>query len=121
MLMKYVTFYVSKGNKSFHTDTLYTSTLTPATTAFKYAMLLDIAEPEMWMLLMSRKISWTNASRKQYSIPLSPDLASINEIVQKYYGRPVAFEHLPLLEWLRTVDETQAVPTAYAKRAKLFW
>ena len=84
MLMKYVTFYVSKGKESFHTDTLYTSTLTHATIAFKYAMSLDIAEPEIWMLLTSRKISWTNASRKQYSIPLSPDLASINEIVQKY-------------------------------------
>ena len=115
MLMKYVTSYVSKGKESFHTDTLYTSTLSPATTAFKYALSLDIAEPEMWVLLTSRKISWTNASRKQYSIPLSPDVASVNGIVQKYYGRPAAFEHLPLLQWLRTVDDTQAVPTAYAK------
>ena len=115
MLMKYVSSYVSKSKESFHTETLYTSTLSPATTAFKYAMSLDIAEPEMWVLLSSRKISWTNATRKQYTIPLSPDAAASNVILQKYYSRPTGFESLPLLDWLRIVNETEAVPTRYVK------
>ena len=66
MLMRYVLSYVSKSKKLIHIDTLYTSTLSPATTAFNYAMLLDIAEPEVWVIITSRKISWTNAERKQY-------------------------------------------------------
>ena len=54
MLMKYVTSYVAKGKESFLTDQLYTSTLSPAVTVLKYAMSLDIAEPEMWVLLTSK-------------------------------------------------------------------
>ena len=63
MLMKYVTSYISKGKESFCTNTLYISTLSPAITAFRYAMLLDIAEPEMWVLQTSRKLLWTNIWR----------------------------------------------------------
>ena len=115
MLMKYVTSFVAKGKESFHSDALYTSSLSPATTAFKYAMSLDIGEPEMWALLTSRKLSWTNATRKQFPIPLSPELAASSVIVQKYYARAAPFHNSTLLQWLRIVDETQAVPTRYTK------
>ena len=120
MLMKYVTSYVAKGKESFHNDQLYTATLSPAVTALKYAMSLDIAEPEKWVLLSSKKLSWTNATRKQYSIPVSPEHAASNAILQKYYTRPRALLSLSLLQWLRSVDDAQAVPLPYpAKKVVL--
>ena len=113
MLLKYVSPYVCKAKESFHNDVLYCSTLPPSITAFKYAMSLDIAAPEMWVLLLSRKISWTNASRKKLAIPSTPEIASDNSTIAKYYNWTKDCEHLSLLKWLRLFNECEAIPTQY--------
>eukprot|EP00795_Rhopilema_esculentum_P003594 gene3594-12991_t len=113
MILKYVSGYVSKSRESYHSDALYCKTLNPATCAVKYAMQLDVCEPEMWVLLSSTKISWTNATRKQIVIPNSIEKAVSNTTVQKYYNRPINYSQMSFLEWLRSFDETSAVPAPY--------
>ena len=113
MLMKYVTSHVSQGKDSFHSNVLYSSTAPPATAALKYAMSLDVAEPEMWVLLTSRKLSWTNATRKKYSLQVIPEIAAKDRVLEKYYSRSESTESLSLGGWLRIVDDTQAVPERY--------
>ena len=113
MLLKYVSSYVSKAKESFHSDALYCSSLSPSTTAIKFAVSLDIWKPEMLALLSSKKLSWTNATRKACALPTTIEKAQEWPILAKYYARPLQQEHITLLEWLRSVDETDAIPIPY--------
>lgn len=116
MLLKYVSSYVSKANESFHSDVFFCDSLAPSTMAFKYAMSLDICEPEMWALLTNIKLSWTNATRKKLNIPNTVDGVRTNSTVCKYYKREQQYKTLSLLEWLRNVDEKKTIPTEYSKK-----
>ena len=68
MPMKYVSSYVSKCKESIHTETLYTSTLSPATAAFC----------------------------KKIAIPFTSELASDNSTIINYYNCTQDCEHLSL-------------------------
>ena len=116
MILKYVASYVSKAHESFHSDALYCRSLSPSTTAIRYSMALDIAEPEMWALLSSKKLSWTNASRKQCALPTTIEKARNWSKLGKYYARAAQCENMSLLQWLHSFDETAAIPTRYAPR-----
>ena len=83
IILKYVASYVSKAHESFHNDALYSKDLNASTAAFRYAIALDMCEPEMWVLLSSKKISWTDATRKKFTVPTS-DKAETNIILRKY-------------------------------------
>ena len=47
MILKYVASYVSKAHESFHNDALYCKGLNASTAAFRYAISLDVCEPEI--------------------------------------------------------------------------
>ena len=112
-MLKNVSGYVSKGKESYHTDSLYSPFLNPATAAIRYAMHLDICEPEMWVLLSSKKISWTNAPRKQFRVPDTIEKVLSNTTIQRYYQRPSLCEHMSLLTWLCSFNDAPAVPYRY--------
>eukprot|EP00112_Aurelia_sp_Birch-Aquarium-sp1_P011530 Seg2423.4 transcript_id=Seg2423.4/GoldUCD/mRNA.D3Y31 product="hypothetical protein" protein_id=Seg2423.4/GoldUCD/D3Y31 len=76
-------------------------------------MALDIAEPEMWALFSSKKLSWTNASRKQCALPTTVQKARNWSTLTKYYARPVDCDNMSLLQWLHAFDKKAAVPTRY--------
>ena len=84
MFLKYVASYVSKAKETFHNDALYCSTLAPSYTAVKFSMSLDICEPEMWPLLNSKKLSWTNNTRKPCSLPTTLEKAELWDVASKY-------------------------------------
>ncbi len=69
MLLKYVSAYISKSHESYHKDIFYTPDICPSTAAIKYSLSLDICEPEVWVNLSCKKISWTNSMRKNSPYP----------------------------------------------------
>ena len=90
MLLKYASGYVSKGKESYHIDSRYSIFLNPATAAIRYAMHLDICEPEMWVLLSSKKfpgqmlqennLMFQIQSRKSFLIPLYKSIINVLHI-----------------------------------------
>ncbi len=113
MILKYVSSYVSKAKECFHNDAFYCKNISPSTAAIRYAMQLDICEPEMYLLLASKIVSWTNATRKKFFTPDSVDKARENTVLQKYYTRKPELHSLSLLQWLRIVDETTPLASQY--------
>ena len=103
MVLKYVSSYVSKWEEAFHRDALYCSNIIASKAAFKYLITLDVCEPEMWVLLSSKKICWSNSTRKKYRAPTF-EKAAEDATLNKYHERPNCFDSLSLIEWLRSVD-----------------
>ena len=118
MILKYVASYVCKAQESYHSDALYCRDLAPSTAAFRYALSLDICEPEMWVLLSSKKISWSVGTRKKFTVPIEEG-AAINNTLLKYYNRPEKYDHQSLLQWLHSVDETKSPPKDYSKKKNI--
>lgn len=57
--------------------------------AFRFQLLyLDICGREMWVLLSLKKISWSDGTRKKFTVP-TPESAEANYSVAKYHNRPV--------------------------------
>ena len=72
----------------------------------------------MWVLLTSKKLSWTNAIRKWYYIPFSPELADRNVILQDLSttylfsnGNRTKMMHMPFLHHIQ--QRKLSVPYIY--------
>ena len=115
MILKYVASYVSKAHESYHSDALYCRELLPSTAVLRYALSLDMCEPEMWVLLPSKKIPWSDGTRKKLTIP-TYDNSATNNTLLKYYNRPVKYDQHSLLQWLHCVDESKSHPKDYSQK-----
>ena len=112
LILQYVAGYVSKWNESYHTDWIFTVQTPPALTAFRYIALLSICEPEMWMLLTSKKLSWCDSTRSQFRVPDASHAGS-HAVVRQYYARPDDLHHLSFHQYLRQYNVTVIPPKCY--------
>ena len=112
LILQYVAGYVSKWNESYHTDRIFTAQAPPALTAFRYIASLSICEPEMWMLLTSKKLSWCDSTRSQFRVPDASHAGS-HTVVRQYYARLGDLDHLSLHQYLREYNVTVTLPKCY--------
>ena len=112
MLLRYVTWYVTKSHESTAIDSMYPYEVQGRHTALRYLMSDQLAEPEMWSFLFSKKVAWSASRTKPFTVPTSQD-ASENKTVLKYWKRDNKFGSLSMLQWLRLLDTNKADPKLY--------
>ena len=112
LILQYVAGYVSKWKESFHADSIFTAQAPPALTAFRYIASLSICEPEMWMLLTSKKLSWCDSTRTQFRVP-DASHAATHTVVLQYYARSHDCESMSLHQYLREYNVAVTPPKRY--------
>ena len=78
LLLRYVSSYVSKAHGAYKSDDLYTSHLSSYQAAYRHLTEMMPLEPEMWMSLSSKKISWTPHKTKKFAVPLPNTIGRSN-------------------------------------------
>jgi hypothetical protein len=68
MLLRYVTSYVTKRQDGITSSSLYSYNISGGQAAVRYVMEMKPAEPEMWLVLSSTKISWSSSRTKRYNV-----------------------------------------------------
>ena len=118
LLLQYVSGYVSKWKESYHCASAFTAQSPPSLTAFRYLASLSICEPEMWMLLTNKKLSWCDSTRVSFRVPDDSHAATNKEVVH-YYARPHHHDNLSLLEYLRLYNTSVTPPKLYKDNASI--
>ena len=65
MLLKYAASYVSKWHDAFNNDSMFSLHVGPYEAAYRHLKGLRPLEPQMWMSLTSKKISWSQSRTKK--------------------------------------------------------
>ena len=79
--------------------------------AYRHLKGLRPLEPQMWMSLTSKKISWSQSRTKKLTVPIRDSVQP--ESHKANCKRPDTEEALSFLEWLRPYDEKQKPPKKY--------
>ena len=111
MLLKYAASYVSKWHDAFDNDSMFSVHVGPYEAAYRHLKCLRPLEPQMWMSLTSKKISWSQSRTKKLTVPLRDSIQP--ESHKAYCKRPEIESNLSFLEWLRLYDEKQKPPKKY--------
>ena len=61
MLLKYVASYITKWHGAFDDDALFSVHVRPYEAAYRHLRGLRPLEPEMWLSLSSKKVSWSKS------------------------------------------------------------
>ena len=97
---------------------LCTAQSPPSLTAFRYLASLSICEPEMWILLTNKKLSWCDSTRVSYRVPDDSHAATNKEVVH-YYARPRHHDNLSVLVYLRLYNTSVTPPKLYKDNASI--
>ena len=111
MLLKCAASYVSKWQDSFDNNALFSVHVGPYEAGYKFLKGLRPLEPQMWMSLTSKKISWTQSRTKKLTVPISDSVQP--ESHKAYWKRPRDDNNLSFLKWLRLYHEKQKPPKKY--------
>lgn len=83
----------------------------PYQAAYRHLRALRPLEPEMWMLLSSQKIAWTNSRTKSVTVPTRG--TEVSKVYRGYLERPKTQEVLSFLNWLRMYDGNKTPAKLY--------
>ena len=111
-ILQYVAGYISKWKESYHPNSTFTAQSSPTLIAFKHLCTLSICEPEMWILLSNKKLSWCDSTRSAYQVP-DPCHASENMELSNYHPHPENLENLSFLRYLRSYNASVCPPKQY--------
>ena len=92
--------------------------VTTITDSFRYLASLSICEPEKWILLTNRKLSWCDSTRVSYKVPDDSHAATNKELVH-YYAHPRHHDNLSLLEYHRLYNTSVTPPKLYKDNASI--
>ena len=94
MLLKYVSFYVTKMHEAATSEGLYCTDLTGFQAAHSFLRTVRPLEPEMVFQLSNIHVCWTDKLTKQFKPPF-PDQTDGNTVYQLCLRRPPTEEDLP--------------------------
>ena len=75
----------------------------PYEAAYRFLKALRPLEPEMWISLSSKKISWSESRTKKFTVPIRSSIES--EAHKNYSKRKRVEDGLSFTRWLRKYDE----------------
>ena len=67
MLLRYVSSYVSKWQDAYSTEKLFSRSTSPYLAAYRHIKEMNVCEPEMWLYMLSIKISWASSRTPEHS------------------------------------------------------
>jgi len=110
MLLKYAASYVTKWHDAFDDDALFSVHVGPYEAAYRHLRGLRPLEPEMWLSLSSKKVSWSKSRTKKIAVPVP---GSVQTESHKYCKCAKEHESLSFKEWLREFDDKPKKPKRY--------